>query len=386
MAELNLDNLIQTQCESMENRFIDLGQSETLIQENMRFVREFAKIAAGLIAQQGGIEIPGAKAPIPFTEETATQALLLFTEGVYAALIKCEEHEVEAELKTNLMQALAMEVYSNALQVVASTFGQENTPEFQFSDEQQIELIAQTAESTLMLYLNELQQQEVGSAIDELTALQEEEDVPPEAQAPAAAAEPPPAAPSPKAPEKKAPAKPVTARTAPARGLSAAEQSRHARYAALALATSMMPARQQATLLKALKPEEVQWVSFYADLNNIEKNLDLGLVNTELTRLKPLLASESARSPDRRSGVAADPNWQTVAHRTDPQKMLLWLQQERATVRRYLEEKTGILLNDLWDDMPEAAPTGEPGEAAAQMPKSISVILLKHLAGLADAS
>ncbi len=148
-------------------RLDNLNLSAEEYQEDLEILQEFNKIAAGMLNEEPGIEMPGNAQPIPLNEKTAMQGLSLFSEGLYLGITKCLEMGITGDVKKHLLQNLAMEVYSQAKQVVASTYGQEHTPDYQFTHEQQVEFICQGAESALMFFISEYEREYGAIAVSE---------------------------------------------------------------------------------------------------------------------------------------------------------------------------------------------------------------------------
>ncbi|MEB3287811.1 MAG: hypothetical protein VKJ04_09935 [Vampirovibrionales bacterium] len=125
------------------------------VQENLHIVREYLKIAVGLITQEGQIELPGTPMPVNYDEKTASQVLTLFFYGVLHALDKCVEFQLNTEQKTEIMKDTAVEIFSQAKQLTVLTFGQEATPNLQITTEQQRGFMQQSSENHLVHFLTQ---------------------------------------------------------------------------------------------------------------------------------------------------------------------------------------------------------------------------------------
>ena len=138
-------------------RFRMMGEDfeEPEIEENLGIIHGFIGIALAEIQKQGEIEIPGTGQAIPFDENVTGQTIGLFTEGLYYGMQRCRDMGITGDLKTFFLQSLALELFNQAKQMVITTFGQEHTPEIQFSFDQQVNFINQFAESGLLYLVNE---------------------------------------------------------------------------------------------------------------------------------------------------------------------------------------------------------------------------------------
>lgn len=291
------------------------------LDENAAILREFNQIAAQMLTEQG-IQIPaadGSASNIPLDERITHQAMILFSEGLYFAMIKCAEMGITGDVKKHLLQNLAMNVYEQSTQIVASTYGQEHTPDFQFTHEQQVQFICQGAESALMYYINEYEREfgpiEVEEPSPEIVSkvektLVEEGIIPapeglPVAQAPMPSAKP--KGPTP-----------------------------HDKYGAVALLLTTLPADQRGRILNNFNHEEKELIGFYSYPQHIEQNLDISCVQAHLKRFKeqvkqggPGLRSSAYR------GIAR------LAKNYPVEKLLSYVKDERPLVKQYLESHYG---------------------------------------------
>ncbi|MEM0950746.1 MAG: hypothetical protein AAGI66_01220 [Cyanobacteria bacterium P01_H01_bin.74] len=129
--------------------------TEAQVADCQKFLLDFTRIACSMYVNESGIALPNSDQTIPLTEAMITQGLGLFAEGVYFSVRKCQDLNIQGDLQGQIMQGLAMEVYNQSKQVVSATYGQENTPDFQFSEEQQVEIILKAADVYLVACIND---------------------------------------------------------------------------------------------------------------------------------------------------------------------------------------------------------------------------------------
>jgi hypothetical protein len=311
---LNLQETIEQLSSQMIERLDGLQHlSEQEYEEDRQIIIEFNKIAAGMLQQEPGIDMPNSPQPIPMDGKMVLQALSLFSEGIYFALSKCAETGIVGDLKKSLLQNLAMEVYNQSKQVVAATYGQEHTPEFQFTHEQQVEIINKATEGHLVAFITEYEQVN-GPIQPELPAPA----APPDAPAQETAA---PAMPAQKSPAAQPPA------TSKAQG-----PTPHDKYGAVALLLTTLPDKQRARILKSFNPEEIELIKYYSVPQNLEQNLDLASVEMHLKQLRELLKQGGAgpKNPAFK-GIAQ------LAKQHSAEKLLSCVKDERPLVKRYLQ-------------------------------------------------
>lgn len=159
MEPLDIQALAASITEEMEGRLASLHIPDQAYEEAVEIIRDFNKIAASMLQEEPGLEMPGAPEPIPLDDKLATQTLNLFSEGVSFAILKCVEMGITGDTKKTILQNMALEVYNQAKQIMACTYGQEHTPEFQFSYEQQVNMMTQSAESNLMFFIGEYEKE-----------------------------------------------------------------------------------------------------------------------------------------------------------------------------------------------------------------------------------
>lgn len=320
-------------------------------EEDCNILAEFNRIAAGMLHQEPGIEMPGAPQPIPMDENMVAQALTLFCEGIFYTISKCTEMGITGDLKKQLLQTVAMEVYNQSKQIVAATFGQEHTPEFQFTHDQQVEIIHKATEGHIVAFITEYES--VNGPIEP------PEPKPSRQPPPQAMPEPAPQvaspAPSPRPPEEPAPAALMKQ--------SAAKGTPHDKYGAVALLLTALPSAQRARILKGFNAEEKQLIEYYSYPQHLEQNLDMASVEAHLKNFRELLLKDNARlkAPSHK-GIAR------LIESYPAEKLLSCVKDERPLVRRYLESRS----------------TGSSGSIQARtapetLPPRIEDILCKYL-------
>ncbi len=334
LNQFNPEKVAQLIAQGMQERMADGGEmSPEDINENTGYLQEFAKIAGGIIQGEPNIEIPGTNQAIPFDESSATKAMHLFSEGIYHALIKCHDLGITGQLKVEFLQPLAMEVFNQTKQIIATIHGQEHTPEFQFSDDQLINILHQTAESVLMAYINEYEREhgpiipeEIMNEATASEALLQQTGTPPSGLE-TAPTTPPGVATSAISPS--APIVPATPSHASSPSQKVATQ--HDKYAAVALLLNTLPADQRKTILRNFNAEEKELIMFYSYPENIEKNLDLTCVESHLRQFKQLAQQGSAnlKSPAYRA-------IEKLTQSYSKEKLLSCVQKERALVQKYV--------------------------------------------------
>jgi hypothetical protein len=152
---LNPETTAAQALQSLEPQLKSRGYSTDMLEENRAILIEFGKIASGLMIQEPDLEIPGSDIKLAFNDAMARQVVLLFMDGIEHALCKCAEYHLEGDIKTQLVQNLAQHVYTHTKQLVASTIGQEATPDIQFGIEQLKDFVRNSSETTLSYCMTE---------------------------------------------------------------------------------------------------------------------------------------------------------------------------------------------------------------------------------------
>lgn len=331
--------------EDYRQRMADEGFDEAEITDNLNIIQGFINIALAEIEKQGEIQLPEGQS-IPLDEKTTRQCISLFTEGLYYGMQRCREMALASELKAELLQHLALELFNQSKQIVASTYGQEHTPDFQFSLEQQVNFINQIAESGLLYLINEYEKQNGPIHPEEPPSGEEAPLPPPEPEEAEADDE--------EAEASRQPAAPVK------------RQSPHDKYAAVALLLNTLKSRpeRQQSVLKHFNAEERELIAFYRDPEKIAGNLDLAMVEGHLSRFRQLFMQgrDELKSQTMRK-------LETLVQSVGPEKLLLCVKDERPRIRAFL---TTIA------DLPENDVTGEPWFSDILPPK-IEQVLYRYL-------
>jgi len=314
MSQLDFDSLTQHTAQSMIARLDSLGLSQEEYESNCNILGSFTQIAVQQLASEPGLEGPDPNNPIPLDDRMIVQGLTLFCEGLYDALVKCAHMGITGSLKQQMIENLAMFVYDQAKQVVAATYGQEHTPEFQFTHEQQVEIVQKAAEGALLGMVSEYEN-EHGPIIP-----------PPEAA---------PAMPAGMMDSGAMPVANIAPQPMPQLPTMPSRPQGphpHDKYAAVALLLTTLPTEQRARILRAFNDEEKELITYYSYPQHVEQTLDLTCVEVHLKHLKETLlrANRSVKS-DAYKGILA------LVDSHSPEKLLSWVKDERPLVKRYLE-------------------------------------------------
>jgi hypothetical protein len=314
MSQLDFNSLIEQTAQNLTARMDSLLLSPEEYQQNANILWEFTKIATEQLMQEPGLEGPDPANPIPMDDGMIVQGLTLFCEGLYDALVKCATMGVTGDLKQTMIGELAMQVYAQSKQIVAATYGQEHTPEFQFSHEQQVEIIQQAAEAHLVALITEYENQH-GPIIQ------------------------PEAAPTPSSPSdasgsraEQAGGMPAAAPQQAAAPMYPQGPNPHDKYAAVALLLTTLPSEQRSRILRAFDEEEKELITYYSYPQHVEQNLDLTCVKAHLKKLKEtLLRANPTIKSEAYKGILA------LVESNPPEKLLSWVKDERPLIKRYLE-------------------------------------------------
>ncbi len=333
----------------IQQRFLALDppMDEEMLIANSNIIHQFIPIAYNLVQQEEGITVPGSDKIVPYSEVMIMQVLTLFAEGLYHTQVMCFQLGVDPNFVINegteqaslLIQQIAMDLYNQTKQVVISTIGQEHTPELQFSHEQQVNFIHQTAESTLMLYINELglKTKEIEEDNDDKDATSNATaSTPDKAIAPPVVAEEEPiiaetfdeAEEEPEPPAPVIETKPIQEPAKePLKG-----PTRHDKYAAVALLLGMLPDSQKQKLLTNFSVEELELIEFYKDSANIKQNLDIPSVKQHLDQFKSLFKTTEGKLKSEAYDDLTD-----IVTRIPEGKLINWLKEERPRLRHYIK-------------------------------------------------
>lgn len=307
-------------------RLQSLGIHEEEINGLAEFIFSYNAIAVDLLDGEPGIQLPDATEIIPLTDQNALQASTLFAEGIIFTLLRIQEYKIPGDLINPLAQQVAMPVYEQAKQIVAATHGQEHTPEFQISPEQQAEYISQAAESALLHFINEYEKQNGPINPD------------PEPEQQGNPIEPSPAQPAADPYDFMAPeAEPSWDDPAAAIGPDTYQPSQspahqappsHEKFAAVALLLTTLSAQQRARVLNSFAPEEKELIAFYSHPQHVEQNLDTGKVAAHLQKLKAHFSKREKNPSSKRIA--------TLIGLISQEKLLSCVKDERPVVTRYL--------------------------------------------------
>jgi hypothetical protein len=319
MSNFNEEAILEQANQLVYNRLQSYGLPPEEVEGYAQFVASFNSVAITELSKESGIQHQEGAEPIPLDDATASQTVLLFGEGVLYSILRCRDQAIPNELAEQLTQQVAMHIYEQAKQVVAATHGQEHTPEFQFTEQQQVEFITQGAESALIHYINEYEkaygpihpepESELPLVASSEASLQDLMGDKPEQQASGKS----------------------TGHSVPAVAAKTSALGNHEKYAAVSLMLTTLSASQRAKLLKNFNPEEKELIAFYSYPQHVEQNLDVQQVEMHLKKLKILFQKREKKT----SHVFS----QRVTSLIEPistQKLLSCVKDERAVVKRYL--------------------------------------------------
>ncbi|MBY0405185.1 MAG: hypothetical protein K2X66_14905 [Cyanobacteria bacterium] len=339
-------------------RMVSLHLPDEEIQSTANVLFEFGKIAGSLILDEGGIESPSTNQTIPYDMSMATQSMKLFCEGLYHTALKCYEMRLPNELKSGLMQQVAQDLFSQTKQMVLTTYGQESTPEYQITMDQQVLMICQTVDSAMTYLLAEYEKQNgpllgtlpqrslLDSALDSAVS-QNAPHTPQnllETQAPQEShlLEVPqsdsltPHYPGEVHPPTHPPQNLINSQPQP-HHLPPPPSTRgphpHDKYAAVGLLVNTLQNKPEViySVLRHFNPEERSLIQFYQDPENIEKNLDLGCVTRHLKSFKTLMKQGNSSLRPK-----AENAFESLFKNQNKQTVLNLVSQERELILTYL--------------------------------------------------
>ncbi len=350
MPEMDLNSLIEQTRQSLLARLDILGLIPEEYEHDSRVLSEFTEIAAGQLIQEPGLEGPDPNQPIPLDADMVAQGLTLFCEGLYDALAKFASMGIGGSIKQEMIQNLALHIYEQAKQLVAATYGQEHTPEFQFTMAQQIDIIQKAAEGKLIELITEYE--EINGPIVHADSLAITQSMP---LSPAYGAE---------------PLASTSGNPVQPKGPSA-----HDKYAAVALLLGTLPAPQRSRILSRFTESEKELVTYYSYPQHVSDNLDLASVEAHLKKLKATLKKNSpAAKTEAYKGILA------LVESNPPEKLLSWVKDERPLVQRYLEAHYRRLSGQSYS--PDEGAT----DSSVTLPPRIESILYQHLIRRLNAS
>lgn len=122
--------------------------------QTRQFMAEYGRIACRLLIQEPGYAPAGTGEWIPFDVPLAQKTVELFAHGIFHTSLKCENLGIFDEMKRILMEAVALDIFQQAKNIVVATMNQVETPELQIPLYMQAEWIEQTADNSLVYYLS----------------------------------------------------------------------------------------------------------------------------------------------------------------------------------------------------------------------------------------
>ncbi len=300
------------------------GYTGEELEQYAQYVTGMNQTAVELLLQEPGIQLEGSSDSVPLDQQSATQATSLFSEGFIYTLMRCMEYRIPGELIPQFTQNVAQYIYEKSKQIVAATHGQEHTPEFQFTMEQQVSFVTQDAESTLLHFINEYEK-EHGPLHPEGLEETNYQDQAVDPASPEALWDEPSEAGAQPAPPKARPA------SAPQSPTQTAGPENHEKYAAVALLMTTLEASHRAKFLKSFNPEEKELIAFYSYPQHVEQNLDVAKVQAHLQKLKAIFARKT-------NGPKSNGHKQlaTLAGLISREKLLSCVKDERLAVKHYL--------------------------------------------------
>lgn len=395
---LNAEALIHSLCVEYEQRFLQANIAEADIPVMVNFLARMAQVSVQLTQNEAPISVPGTGQMVSFEGPLAETTIRLFCEGLGFALIKTHQQNIPDEARGDLLQNVAQYVYETAKQVALSTFGQEDTPEFQIPLEQQAQMVYQTAESALAFFVAEHEKQH-GPLNPNNTTQQEADPFLTNAMAmpqglpimddmPTLA----PMALEPSSPEQTTIPAHEEAEASPfPQPLSASALASHTRLAAVALLLNVLPPTKGQAIWQRFNTEQQQWISHYQNPAAIEQALDMASVQAQLAQLRQQLqmvphAAQTAQPVDASKTALAKPivppsfkpQWhpklQQWSQHLSSQSVKPFVQQERAAIQECID----VLFADSPHDLDLLfQPTRRPSHRP--LPQAIQGVLAQHL-------
>jgi hypothetical protein len=384
---LNAEALIHSLCQEYEQRFLNEGIPEADIPVMINFLARMAQVSVQLTQNEAPISVPGSGQMVSFEGPLAETTIRLFSEGLGFALIKTHQQEIPDEVRGDLLQNVAQYVYETSKQVSLSTFGQEDTPEFQIPIEQQAQMVYQTAESALAFFVAEHEKQ--NGPLNPNGATHQEADpfltsamaaphgLPAMDDAPLAPVEPAPTL---------IPAAEDPQSTPFPQPLSGSALASHTRLAAVALLLNVLPPAKGQAIWQRFSPEQQQWIHHYQNPAAIEQALDMAAVQTQLSQLRQQLQGSSptpqslpaSQPPASEPPPTFQPQWhsqlQQWSQQVSLQRVKPFVQQERAAIQECID----VLFAESPHDInllfqPTSRPSHRP------LPQAIQQVLAQHL-------
>src|SRR5690554_92509 len=101
-----------------------VGFSEEEIQETASQFFNMGLIAGQQVQQEGAIQPQGTNQQIPYTQPMAERVVMLFMQGLNAAILKAHEQRLPSQEKWQFMQNTAYHVFEHSKQAIIATLGQ----------------------------------------------------------------------------------------------------------------------------------------------------------------------------------------------------------------------------------------------------------------------
>lgn len=374
--EFNPQALLQTLAEQYELRFREAGIPEESIPRMVMFLSRMAEVSIQLAQQEKEIRIPNTEHAIPYDAHTTTRVVELFSEGIGEALLRSVQMKLPDEASDMILQNVAQYVNDTAKQVVLSTYGQENTPELQIPEEQQLELVYQTARSALDHFVQQYEEQEGVSLTEdadsmlgdvemgdssEMDAMLSDDDSSSEAPSSGQSegqAPPPPQSQqqaTPEPPQKKSPSVQPQQPAIPGGHLPPVV---HEKLAAVSMLLNTVPQEQGQNIFNMFDPSQQDVIRFYLDPANVFQRLDMNAVLKQLHALKQRLFGDNSPSMEQKGSPQPSENITSPASSEEPTPSYRALKELSGSVPKSV--LTGLVhrerllirqsVDDLYDD------------------------------------
>jgi hypothetical protein len=390
--ELNPEYLANEIATLMSQRMQSMNLPDTEMQSNAQILFEFGKIASSLVLQEPGFDNPTTGETIPFDYAMAKQVVELFSEGIFQAALSCSQKGLPFELKSQFLQQLAQDLYAQSKQIAVSTYGQDATPEMQIPKDQQVQWIAQNAESGLNYIISEYERQngplQGNQGMPQMTMPDMPDMTPPPMNMDSPEGE---TALGgidldemnlgqstnlgnlPTAIESIPPIPPPQKPTGP---------HPHDKYAAISLLINTLPETTTKQLLKRFNQDELQIIYRYINPKTIEETLDLSQVTRHLKSFKSLLKEGAPQLK-----TEAFEKFEALSQVVNRHAVLAQIQYDRQKIDAYLqihfpaeEDPEEVLLTYLWQNPATKKKKAKKLPFNAVLPPKIEAILYDYLA------
>jgi hypothetical protein len=378
---------IQAIAKMVTDRFVDRMASQDMadvdFDENAGILFNFNNIAISLLKEEPGLEMPGVTQIIPIDESLTEAILTMFSEGIYHAMVRCAEMGLTADPKKVILQDMALEVYNQAKQIVACTYGQENTPGFQFSQDQQVSMINQAAEGHLMYFIGEYEKKFGPIAFEN----EEEDDENFLSQGQNAPQNPPPMQQQPE-PVVQAPVPPPVAPQPQGPQLPQASLEEREKFAAIALLLQAVSSAQREKIFRGIPDKGRVWVDYYSQGPRIQQELNMRSVQQRLTQLRNQL--QGSKSQDSNPSRLPSPV-SRLATRYDEHRLLSLVEDERPDIiqsirQEYHQEQVPVQYWRMNTQASTQESSKKMDKQEKRLPPKIEDILARFLARRLDSS